>query len=135
MRAYETLSEAKDAKRRFEEAQGVGRRNRTRLTVRALVETHYLTRRMTMGRVPTRIKESTIKTNRYALAPFMATFGEQRVDRLSEDIIVAWCHTQPAHAVEGLRAMFAWAVKQRWIDESPLRFVDSGAPTAARTST
>jgi integrase len=122
---YETLTEAKDAKRRFEQAQGAGGRNRTRLTVRALVETHYLTRRITMGRVPKRIKDSTLKTNRYALAPFVATFGDKRIDRLSEDVIVAWCQTQPAHSVEGLRAMFAWAVKQRWIDESPLRFVDS----------
>lgn len=90
---FKSLAEAKAAKARFEQAHGGGGAGTARMTLAELVDTHYLKRTMTLGRSPRRIKRSTITTNVYAMRPFVATFGATRVDRLDEDVVIAWCES------------------------------------------
>jgi integrase len=95
------------------------------MSVADLVNAHYLKRTVTLGRKPRPIKESTITTNAYAMRSFVAEFGATRADRLNEDVIIAWCETQPGSVVEGLRAMYSWVVKKRLVKNNPMAFVDS----------
>ena len=120
-----TLADAVTAKERFEQANGGAASGPARMTCAELVNSHYLTRTLTLGRKPRPIKRSTIVTNAYAMRPFVAEFGATRIDRLDEDAVIAWCETQSGAVVEGLRAMFAWAVRKRLVKHNPMTFVDS----------
>jgi integrase len=125
VRRFPTLAEAVAAKARFEQAHGGSGPGAARMTFDELVNVNYLKRTMTLGRKPRPIKESTITTNRAAVQPFVADFGAMRVGRLEEDVLIAWCQTQPGFVVEGLRAMFSWAYRRRIVRENPMAFVDS----------
>jgi len=122
---FPSLDEAKEAKHRFEEKHSGKPTGPQRMTYKTLVEDLYLKRDMTMGRKPRNLKSNTIKTNYYALRPFVAKFGSMRIDRLDEDDLIAWCATQPGNVVEGARSMFSWAVQARRIKHNPITHVPS----------
>lgn len=122
---YPTLDDAKEVKRRFEESHGAKTASVARMTFRTLVEETYLKRKETLDRVRRPIKDSTLKSNKYALRPFVARFGSTRVHRLDEDEIVQWCATQPGSVVEATRAMFSWAVELRIVKHNPMVYVRS----------
>ena len=122
---YTTLAEAVAEKARFEQRHGGTSTSPARMSVGDLINAHYLKRTMTMGRKPRELAASTITTNAQAMRPFVAEFGAVRADRLDEDVVIAWCETQPGFVVEGLRAMFSWAVQKRLVKNNPMAFVQS----------
>ncbi|MFP5361543.1 MAG: tyrosine-type recombinase/integrase [Thermoleophilia bacterium] len=122
---YDTLEEAVKAKERFERAHGRTSAGDTKMTIEEMVNDRYLKRTRTLGRKPRPIKRSTLAANEYSMRPFVREFGSRRADRVDEDVVIAWCETQPAFVVEGVRAMYAWAARKRLVRHNPLDYVES----------
>lgn len=120
-----TLSEAKDAKTRYEKKhrrRGTGRARR--MTWSELID-QYLARKRTTGKKPRPIKESTTRANQYAVKAFAEEFGAWPVRKVTEEHLIAWADGVADGTVEGVRAMFSWALETRSIDENPMLWVPS----------
>jgi integrase len=122
---YETMDDAKKAKERYEQSHVRSVSDDTRLTVDTVVNDRYLKRTRTLGRRPRPIKRSTLVSNGHVMRPFVKEFGSRRFSRLDEDVVIAWCETQPGSVVEGVRALYAWAVKKRLVKHNPMTYVES----------
>lgn len=118
--SFDSLKEAKQAKRKFEEREHSGWRY-SRMTVREYSNTW-------LDRHRDRRKESTQRTYRYGVRKFVEQFGETRIRDLHRMDCVDWARDQDDWAVNPSRIMLSDMIRDELLDRNPL--ADLRRPTS-----